>query len=698
MQYLTTRAALDTALAHSLEQALPSPADLDALLRIADADPGTAAGEPGPGCALALAIVRLHEARDSYQQLDALNARLLAWRASAPACEPADPAWRLVLADGLALAALHSGAPDADVDAQCSHLLELAAADSGDNIALLRWRLRAVTTLIGYTQLAGRHPLRVELDAIAAHCIAGLPATTVEIGRWWVERTLAEIFMFNTERRAEPPVATLLAATEQALAQLPDALNRFKHRRNQYEWARANKDLDAAARSIEAMREALVGLTRRSRALSIVLSRAKALLATEQGDAVAAERHVREAIAVADDIAAPANLRMSLWGSLASALSVQDRAADAASAAERAAGYASAQHRDVLLVIAELMHARARWATDYTAAVVHLRNALALARSIHYSQFLVTNAALAAWLVARALELGIEPAFAAGVIARRQLLPPPDAGTAWPWTVRIKLLGGWSIEGDAINLAGGKAQQKPLQVIQLLAIAGPKGLDRTKLARSVYGSAMLDSPATLNMAISRARRLLGDDSLIDTQGSRIRLDATRIHVDLWEMDALQPASGDEAAVQGRRLVELYGGALLQGSANALEHRLLAATVRDRFVALVATLSAAMPDADAVACLRRAIASEPAAEVLYRSLIERLAALGDAAEAITVYRQCEIVLDEAFGVAPSERTQRLIEAVRSRAATRLAPVVTAVRPGGDATDAAPARPGRRKSVG
>ena len=92
-------------------------------------------------------------------------------------------------------------------------------------------------------------------------------------------------------------------------------------------------------------------------------------------------------------------------------LCAHERAADAAAAAEKAATYALSQHRDILVVLANLLHARAKWTTEYPIAIDHLRRAMQSARGANYSQFLIVNPSLAAWLVARALDHVIEAPF-----------------------------------------------------------------------------------------------------------------------------------------------------------------------------------------------------------------------------------------------------------------------------------------------
>lgn len=650
-----------------LVESVADVGNLDKFLDLAN----TCRDTPLGAYAAALAIIYVHEVNDDTRALHTLNARLLARDSDRSLAQEFPPSlstqrdvWALILAHGRALAALHSESTPESIAERFEGLIALLSAAASTDARLQRLRLRALTSALSYSQLNGNFPVRLELDAIAASCLSLLNGVCVEIPRWWAERALIEIFTFRTERRAEPPIETLLGRSEQALERHPDPIARFKQWRNTFEWARLENDAPRATEALESLQHAHAAVGARRRAYGIVVLRAKAALAIDAGDSVSAERFTRDAIAVADDIGAAANLRMAIWTTLVLALVAQDRSADAAEAAETAASYALSQHREIITALSHLLHAKAKWLTHYALAMEHLKLGMQLARRANYSQFLMSAPVLAAWLAARALEHDVETAFVADVIVRRRLLPPLGAASNWPWVVRIRLLGGSFVERDGANLAGAsKAQQKPLDIIQSLAIAGARGLDRANLARAIYGSALLDSPATLNMAISRARRLLGDDSLIKTEGGRVSLDAHRVYVDLWEMQAIASTSDEEAASHCSRLLHLYAGPLLYGNVNAEKHRMTAATLRDRFVALVVSLTSKLANDQAVDILREAIAREPNAEPLYRALIERYGQRGDAADAVEAYRQCELALAKAYGVAPSDRTQRLIESIR-----------------------------------
>lgn len=121
-----------------------------------------------------------------------------------------------MLAHGLALAALHGESTPPFIDTLCKSLIARLANTVADDATVQRLRLRALAFALSYSQLNGNLPVRLELDAIAAHCLLLLSERCVEAGRWWTERTLIEIFTFRTERRAEPSIPSLLAHSERA--------------------------------------------------------------------------------------------------------------------------------------------------------------------------------------------------------------------------------------------------------------------------------------------------------------------------------------------------------------------------------------------------------------------------------------------------------------------------------------------------
>jgi DNA-binding SARP family transcriptional activator/tetratricopeptide (TPR) repeat protein len=114
--------------------------------------------------------------------------------------------------------------------------------------------------------------------------------------------------------------------------------------------------------------------------------------------------------------------------------------------------------------------------------------------------------------------------------------------------------------------------------------------------------------------------------------------------------------------------------------------------RDRLVGVALRLAdhaeARGDAAEAIAWTRRALRHARLREAVHRTLMERLAAAGDRAEALEAYARLTAILAAEFGTPPSEATRAL--AARLRADERSGGA-TAARPTGPATEIAPACP-------
>ncbi|CAN5127581.1 hypothetical protein BH09PSE6_BH09PSE6_26250 [soil metagenome] len=88
---------------------------------------------------------------------------------------------------------------------------------------------------------------------------------------------------------------------------------------------------------------------------------------------------------------------------------------------------------------------------------------------------------MAAQFCADALRHGIEPEFVLRVIESRGLQPPPGAGAAWPWRVKILTCQPFAVVVDSQPLElEGKTRTKPLALLRLLAAqsGGPVAVAR----------------------------------------------------------------------------------------------------------------------------------------------------------------------------------------------------------------------------
>lgn len=257
---------------------------------------------------------------------------------------------------------------------------------------------------------------------------------------------------------------------------------------------------------------------------------------------------------------------------------------------------------------------------------------------------------------------------------------PPDAPAPWGQapapnpgpTARlgIRVFGPLRIDRDGLPLHGdGKAQRRPLELLALLAAHGGQALDASGVIDALWPSLEANTPRkSLDMALSRLRKLLGDPAAVICADGQIRLDPQRVWTDVAAFEALLQAAEAGSAQAPWQAMALYGDALL-GTAP-LGGRLLAR--RQQLAQRLCEL--ALDSADRLAAcgalrqaerlLQRAIEREPLCERLYRQLMQLQLAQGERAEAARTGRRCEDLLRAALGVRPSAQTLALADQARA----------------------------------
>ncbi len=251
-------------------------------------------------------------------------------------------------------------------------------------------------------------------------------------------------------------------------------------------------------------------------------------------------------------------------------------------------------------------------------------------------------------------------------------------GLRFGLVLRIQLLGGMDVECDGEKLAVPSARRSWSLLAYLALAPGPQS--RGDIAARFWPD-VLDSSAraSLRSAVWSLRRALGE------AGERFLI-VDRDHLglvsgpELW-VDALAFAELVQASRE-REAVELCAGELLAGFDEEWvlrardEHRehLLEALER------LASSSEAAGDLDkALEYSRRAVAVDPLSEDAHRSLIARLAASGDRARALMVYRALSERLRRELSVAPSHATRALVEQLRFDADDASVDVAAGTRP-------------------
>lgn len=301
-------------------------------------------------------------------------------------------------------------------------------------------------------------------------------------------------------------------------------------------FARLLGDADAARAQLAA---ALAGVDATRRMEAWHVHSVQAWLALEDGDLALASAAVHAAID-AGAAMGPAPQAMSWWiaGQVALACEASPpAAATAAGAAISALDRAAERDGNPRAALA------ARWleaqtalqAGDADAVLPSLAAALAAMRRSGHGLWFGLHRAAAARLAARALAAGIETGAACALVRQHRLRPPPAADARWPWDVRLVLhrLGdGLTIEVDGAPVAlGPKAPHRPLQLLRALAEAGGRA-NATQLADRLWPEAEGDRARdAFEVALRRARALLGHADALQLAGGVLGLDPARVWIE-----------------------------------------------------------------------------------------------------------------------------------------------------------------------
>jgi DNA-binding SARP family transcriptional activator len=340
-----------------------------------------------------------------------------------------------------------------------------------------------------------------------------------------------------------------------------------------------------------------------------------------------------------------------------------DRGDDAQAVFTRMVAEQSGRECQVAGCLQHLLRAWLNRFADPASSRQDLAQGLALAQAARYTMFFRLLPSLASSVCALALRSDVAAQFVDEVIRSRQLPAPADADGRWPWPLWLTLLGGFEMRRDGkLEPSSPKTQQKPLELLRLLACARNLSLGSQAVTAALWPDAD-DSAArkSLEMAVLRLRRLLGDTTLLRVSDGRVALDAERASSDVQQRRRLieqieslaMRSSGQNAGhtLQAEclalieRVIALSRGELLPGLPPA--HWLEAERKQCRDDTVRAALAAAtvmerlhVGPAERE-LLETALRIEPLAESLVRRLMhahERAGQRGDALRVFEGYRQ------------------------------------------------------------
>lgn len=230
-------------------------------------------------------------------------------------------------------------------------------------------------------------------------------------------------------------------------------------------------------------------------------------------------------------------------------------------------------------------------------------------------------------------------------------------------------------------------------LLALLALRCGQPVERAWLAGTLWpeSSGPL-SHRSLRSSLVKVRRWLGGHAvrLVSPTPRTLGLDLTDAEVDVLAFD-VAIARGDSHSLA--EAVDLHRGPLLEGCNQLWVFQERRAREQAYLAALERLASLALAEDDLGAAerhLRRAIAADPLRETAPRALMQILAAGGNYAAALQVYRELRLLLHRELNAEPDAETQALFAQIRSDARRRTEKVITRrERVAGAATSGTPA---------
>jgi LuxR family maltose regulon positive regulatory protein len=313
--------------------------------------------------------------------------------------------------------------------------------------------------------------------------------------------------------------------------------------------------------------------------------------------------------------------------------------------------------------------------------LLSLRRGLSLGREHGYVHLEFYQPSVMQFLYARALAEGIEPEYVKGLIRKLDLTPPlhlPFAASAsflecWPYPIKIYTLGRFEIIKDGKPLEfTGKVQKKPLEMLKAVIAYGGSNIPVERLTEALWPDADGDlAHKSLEMTMSRLRRLLGGDNFVRYSAGQVSLDLLYCWVDSMVLERVFREIRKSPAGQVVQLCEkaagLYKGPFLPADTNLpwaihrhelLKNNLLRAiSISGRHYEQTGQWE------QAVEFYQQGLDTDHLAEEFYQRLMKCYGKLGRKADAVKTYNRCCSLLRDDLGIDPSAETQAIYSSLQ-----------------------------------
>jgi LuxR family transcriptional regulator, maltose regulon positive regulatory protein len=314
-----------------------------------------------------------------------------------------------------------------------------------------------------------------------------------------------------------------------------------------------------------------------------------------------------------------------------------------------------------LLTVAAAEALQAKWGgePEYD---VRLRSFMSELARVNWRAILLNLPELLADLLGDALDAGIEAEFCRALIEERRLTPPAQRPSAWPWALKVHVLGGFRVERDGNEVElGPRPPTRALDILRILALSKDHACSLETIQDWLWPD--LDgaqAAAACEQALHRLRRLLGQAELVVLREGQLRLPLDKAWVDLddWD-DRLKDtlAAGEKAtATRMEEVLAGFPGPLLFGPVLPPWAIPAAERVRDGYVELSVRAARRCDlereSARARATCLRALEFYHDSDRLHGALIEQRLAGGDIAGAVEDHQRYMRMLKAAGDLDPS----------------------------------------------
>jgi len=248
--------------------------------------------------------------------------------------------------------------------------------------------------------------------------------------------------------------------------------------------------------------------------------------------------------------------------------------------------------------------------------------------------------------------------------------------------LRIYTLGRFSIVRDGQPLRfSRKAPHKPLLLLKALIAAGGRQVGSTHLASLVWPDSEGDTAQrSLDTALHRLRKLLGDDRTLLMENGQVTLNSALCVVDVWEFEkrirkiqklVSQPFNSRDLAtvdVHAQEVLSIYQGHFLYREEVTSWSVSIKERLRNKYIHCLVELGRYWEEHaqwnKAIMCYRKGIEVDDLVETFYQRLMLCLNKTGRKPEALAVYRHGRHVISVVLGLQPTEETQAIYKSIQA----------------------------------